>query len=227
MEFLDTNHRIFSLPSFKEKPIGYQNNNQSYIFWVDSNNQSYLSVDNYYIQTIYCLLNLNEYGLDIFLKQVKNINKTDIEKIEYWLTGESHVFTDEEAYQYNLTLKGAVKINTRIYWTEEEAELYNEKVRQMRGDIDSPSHGSYSSPSSPSSPEYYDSPSTFDESEDQSSPENQSNQIDLSEINSHIVKYKISSIQEANEYNAKHIPQKHLLYQNPLKLLLLKLLKLL
>ena len=60
MEFVDNTGHIFSLPSYKEKPIGYEYEEYSYIFWIDSNNTSKLSVNNFYSKPIYALYELNE-----------------------------------------------------------------------------------------------------------------------------------------------------------------------
>jgi len=60
MEFVDNTGHIFSLPSYKEKPIGYEYDEYSYIFWIDSNNTSKLSVNNFYSKPIYALYELNK-----------------------------------------------------------------------------------------------------------------------------------------------------------------------
>ena len=49
MEFVDNTGHIFSLPSYNEKPIGYEYDEYSYVFWIDSNNTSKLSVNNFYL----------------------------------------------------------------------------------------------------------------------------------------------------------------------------------
>ncbi len=52
MDFLDNSGHIFSLPSYTEEPIGYEFEENEYVFWLDSLNTNYLSVNNYYIKTI-------------------------------------------------------------------------------------------------------------------------------------------------------------------------------
>jgi len=68
MEFVDNTGHIFSLPSFDEKPIGYEYEEYSYVFWIDTNT-SHLSVNNYYSKPIYALYqlqsNFDENNLDI------------------------------------------------------------------------------------------------------------------------------------------------------------------
>ena len=60
MEFVDNTGHIFSLPSYNEKPIGYEYEEYSYVFWIDSNNTSKLSVNNFYSKPIYALYELNK-----------------------------------------------------------------------------------------------------------------------------------------------------------------------
>ena len=60
MEFVDNTGHIFSLPSYSEKPIGYEYDEYSYVFWIDSNNTSKLSVNNFYSRPIYALYELNK-----------------------------------------------------------------------------------------------------------------------------------------------------------------------
>ena len=63
MEFIDNTGHIFSLSSYKEKPIGYEYDEDAYIFWIDANT-SYLSINNYYSRPIYILYELeNDYSI--------------------------------------------------------------------------------------------------------------------------------------------------------------------
>ena len=63
MEFVDNTGHIFSLSSYKEKPIGYEYEENQYIFWIDSNT-SRLSINNYYARPIYILYELqNDYDI--------------------------------------------------------------------------------------------------------------------------------------------------------------------
>ena len=74
MEFINNTGHIFSLPSFNEKPIGYEYEEYSYVFWIDTKN-SRLSVNNYYSKPIYALYQLQS---DIVFNngQIKNIDDT-------------------------------------------------------------------------------------------------------------------------------------------------------
>ena len=58
MDFINNTGHIFSLPSYKEKPIGYEYEEYSYIFWFESLNASKLSINNCYIKPIYALYNI-------------------------------------------------------------------------------------------------------------------------------------------------------------------------
>lgn len=57
MNFVDNTGHIFNLPSFNYNPIGYEYAENRYIFWIDDNTTSFLSVNNYYIRPIYILSN--------------------------------------------------------------------------------------------------------------------------------------------------------------------------
>ena len=52
MDFLDKSGHIFNLPSYKYEPIGYEFEENDYVFWVDDPNTKYLAVNNYYIKCI-------------------------------------------------------------------------------------------------------------------------------------------------------------------------------
>ena len=60
MEFSDNTGHIFSLPSYSEKPIGYEYEEYPYIFWIDPTNSTKLSVNNFYSRPIYALYELKE-----------------------------------------------------------------------------------------------------------------------------------------------------------------------
>ena len=57
MEFIDHNGHIFSLPSYKTYPVGYEYDEQPYIFWL--NDTKKLSTDNYYIKPIRFIINIS------------------------------------------------------------------------------------------------------------------------------------------------------------------------
>lgn len=63
MEFLDNSGHIFVLKSHDIKPIGHEYDENDYIFWLDSDNENFLSVDNYYMRSINMLVDLNKRGV--------------------------------------------------------------------------------------------------------------------------------------------------------------------
>ena len=60
MEFIDNSGHIFSLPSYNENPIGYEYDEQPYIFWLSNDDYERLSINNYYIKPIYLLYHIEE-----------------------------------------------------------------------------------------------------------------------------------------------------------------------
>ena len=52
MDFLDNSGHIFSLPSYQEEPVGYEFEENKYIFWIDPINTNTLSINNYYAKVI-------------------------------------------------------------------------------------------------------------------------------------------------------------------------------
>lgn len=52
MNFLDKSGHIFSLPSSNILPIGYEENINNYIFWLQNDNSNKLSIKNYYFRPV-------------------------------------------------------------------------------------------------------------------------------------------------------------------------------
>lgn len=52
MNFIDHTGHLFTLPSYSTPPIGYEFEVQPYIFWLNAEHTSHLSVENYYIETV-------------------------------------------------------------------------------------------------------------------------------------------------------------------------------
>ena len=70
MYFLDNSAHIFELPDYSRNPIGYEYDEQDYIFWFeDQNDNTRLSVNNYYGKVINVLFEL---------PNIKNIDETSI-----------------------------------------------------------------------------------------------------------------------------------------------------
>ena len=83
MEFIDHNGHIFSLPSYKTYPVGYEYDEQPYIFWL--NDTKKLSTDNYYIKPIRFIINEDDYDLTNTTLSIK------IESSYYKLMGSYHL----------------------------------------------------------------------------------------------------------------------------------------
>lgn len=69
MEFVDNTGHIFSLPSFNEKPIGYEFEENDYVFWMNDQSLYRLSINNYYIKVVYALYqtdNLDNCNVEIY-----------------------------------------------------------------------------------------------------------------------------------------------------------------
>ena len=60
MNFIDHTGHIFSLESYSMQPIGYEYDENKYIFWFDTEYGYKLSVNNYYFKPIRCLLPISD-----------------------------------------------------------------------------------------------------------------------------------------------------------------------
>ena len=56
MNFLDRSGHIFNLPSYTYEPIGHEFEENDYIFWIDNCKMNKLSINNYYVRTIYLVV---------------------------------------------------------------------------------------------------------------------------------------------------------------------------
>ena len=56
MNFIDNTGHIFSLTSWKSKPIGHEYDENPYVFWLDTDKTSRLAVGNYYMRSIYLVV---------------------------------------------------------------------------------------------------------------------------------------------------------------------------
>lgn len=103
MEFINNTGHIFSLPSFNEKPIGYEYEEYSYVFWIDTKN-SRLSVNNYYSKPIYALYQLQS---DIVFNngQIKNIDDTIEIEIYFKDTNVFSLISSKKMNEYILSNK--------------------------------------------------------------------------------------------------------------------------
>ena len=56
MDFIDNYGHVFSMPSYNKKPIGYQYEENRYIFWINDKEENKLSINNYYVKIVNLLL---------------------------------------------------------------------------------------------------------------------------------------------------------------------------
>lgn len=134
MEFVDNTGHIFSLPSYSEKPIGYEYDEYSYIFWIDSNNTSKLSVNNFYSRPIYALYELNK---DFRIEDLENDYNSALD-IEIYVDN-SNVFKliSSKDFQHainknNFNLTDYVDLNNWEYNFEDNTVSYNEKYNFLK-----------------------------------------------------------------------------------------------
>lgn len=86
MQFIDNSAHIFNLKEYTQNPIGYEYDEQDYIFWFnDSNNNNHLSINNYYGKIINILYEVDNIT-DLENTVISNIYDID-------LTLESEIFS--------------------------------------------------------------------------------------------------------------------------------------
>jgi len=123
MEFVDNTGHMFSLKSYSDKPIGYEYDENDYIFWIDSNNTSKLSINNYYSRPIYALYELNK---DFNVNELENDHNKIID-IEIYFN-DSNVFKLISSKRLQRALSNKTEkltdyINLNIF--EDGEEIYN------------------------------------------------------------------------------------------------------
>lgn len=98
MYFLDHSGHIFKLPDYNKKPIGYEYDEQDYIFWFeDSNENNRLSINNYYGKIINVLFEV---------PNVSNINEVSISSLyDIEITCDSENFHLIRAWDFQQSLK--------------------------------------------------------------------------------------------------------------------------
>ncbi len=60
MYFINNSGHLFELPEYTKEPIGYEYDETPYIFWFENNDQSNLSINNYYIKIINLVYPIND-----------------------------------------------------------------------------------------------------------------------------------------------------------------------
>lgn len=103
MYFVDNSGHIFELPDYNKKPIGYEYDEQDYIFWFnDYKDNTRLSVNNYYGKIINVLFELSN------IKDLDNTNISSIYDVE--------IICDSENFKLvrAIDFQNAIRENTSI-----------------------------------------------------------------------------------------------------------------
>jgi hypothetical protein len=122
MEFVDNTGHIFSLPSYKEEPIGYEYEEYSYIFWIDSNNTSKLSINNFYSKPIYALYELNKN----FTNESLENDNSPVLNIDIYIK-DSNVFKliSSKELQSAISSNSSLTDYINLNMFDDENEIYN------------------------------------------------------------------------------------------------------
>lgn len=111
MDFLDKTGHIFTLDSYENYPIGYEFQENDYIFWFDTENGYKLSIDNYYFKSIRLITR-------IYDKDDINISISLKDSNKFYLIGSK--FIEDKIYNQNIQ-----NVNDRI--TLYENDIINSK----------------------------------------------------------------------------------------------------
>ena len=68
MKFVDNGGHIFELKSYSKLPIGYEYETTPYVFWVNNEYGSTLSINNYYVLPIRIVTSMNTTSIDITIE---------------------------------------------------------------------------------------------------------------------------------------------------------------
>lgn len=105
MNFIDNNGHVFSLPSYNSKPIGFEYEENDYIFWINDSKQNFLSINNYYIKIINVLIPI--YNLNQSLDNIFNIN-ISIDSNKFYLLNSIEI---NAVINSNKDIKDVININ--------------------------------------------------------------------------------------------------------------------
>ena len=120
MNFIDHTGHIFSLESYEVEPIGYEYEENKYIFWFDSEYGYKMSVNNYYFKPIRILVPITDdkTNVDVNIKsQDKSLFKLmGSKQIQTLLAKNSdykqNVIISESDFVYELNTEDVVIIHT-------------------------------------------------------------------------------------------------------------------
>lgn len=109
MYFLDNSAHIFKLPDYNKKPIGYEYDEQDYIFWFnDEKDNTRLSVNNYYGKIINVLFEVSN------IKNLENTQISSIYDIEITCDSENFKLVPASQIQENLRNNESILDNVDI-----------------------------------------------------------------------------------------------------------------
>lgn len=131
MNFVDNTGHTFSLQEYKSKPIGYEYNNQSYIFWFDGEYTKNLSINNYYCKVINVLIpvypniadeNFTDFNCDIELNSTiyKLVSTASVQNM---INNKSSI---EDLYNNNIEVSETNDLKTSL----SEADLLSVHIIQ-------------------------------------------------------------------------------------------------
>ena len=127
MQFLDNSGHIFTLKDYSQNPIGYEYDEQDYIFWFnDTNNNNQLSINNYYGKIINVLFEVDH------ISDLENITISNIYDID--LTLESEIFSMIKANQFQNALHQTKSILDNVIISESK-DKYQKLVSTNDDDI--------------------------------------------------------------------------------------------
>ena len=136
MNFLDRSGHIFNLPSYPYEPIGHEFEENDYIFWIDNCKMNKLSINNYYVRTIYLVVPFDRIpkygklnGSDLIDEQMTEIVKNhpminDSDDINTYTNYINNVVTHDE-YKFNDVAKITITSQSNKFCLIRPSDIQN------------------------------------------------------------------------------------------------------
>jgi len=118
MDFLDNSGHIFTLPSYSSEPIGYEFEENEYVFWCDDPNTKYLSINNYYIKVINFIVYYDNMNFNNF-NDLVNVEIT-LESTKFWLLNPQQI---QEMVNNNQSIHDYIQLHEDYFSSEPESML--------------------------------------------------------------------------------------------------------
>lgn len=110
MEFIDHTGHIFSLPEYSSYPIGWEYNENDYIFWIESQStQHKLSINNWYFLSIHFLIDDKVKDIKITLKDSDNFRLIGSSTISDKMKQNKNLFDEIELSERNFKTELSTK----------------------------------------------------------------------------------------------------------------------